>query len=365
MWTPGPFETRADARDATTSPTRSVVAAERQDEHLRDFNYADALVDLDPRGLSRATSCTTSTCARSTSKVRKSIAVRAGVLRRRLGALLRADDDRGGLRPAAITRSSSDSSPKRWSASPASSSASGCTPRTGRWSRACGSSATRRSWRKRARGARPSAARSIRPIWSTRAGKLMLLKLRQDWQAAAGRQVLAARVPRHAARPRHGAVLAAPAADARRRRRRRRAGVSDRSADAPLRIPVRRVRAPLRGDPEVLGSADRRLPEVRRPGQQAALVAGDSVQGIGLVHHRLRARREDRIGDAGSGKSDAKRRIKSASAKADERRPRAKSETKSEQERTQGRSQERLARPSRKSRRHGRAATATEAESLA
>ena len=39
--------------------------AERQDEHLRDYNYPDALVDLDSRGLSRATSCTTSTCGGS------------------------------------------------------------------------------------------------------------------------------------------------------------------------------------------------------------------------------------------------------------------------------------------------------------
>ena len=37
------------------------------------------------------------------SKVRKSTHVRAGLVRRRLGALLRADDDRGRLRPAAIT----------------------------------------------------------------------------------------------------------------------------------------------------------------------------------------------------------------------------------------------------------------------
>ena len=41
-------------------------------------------------------------------------------------------------------------------------------------------------------------------------GKLMLLKLRQDYKAAAGQGVLAAHVPRHAARQRHRAVLAAP-----------------------------------------------------------------------------------------------------------------------------------------------------------
>ena len=51
-------------------------------------------------------------------------------------------------------------------------------------------------------------------------GKLMLLKLRQDYKAAAGQVVLAANVSRHAARPGHRAVLAASPADARRRRRR-------------------------------------------------------------------------------------------------------------------------------------------------
>ena len=38
-----------------------------------------------------------------------------------------------------------------------------------------------------ARGARPSAARSIRPISSTRVGKLMLLKLRQDYKQQQGK----------------------------------------------------------------------------------------------------------------------------------------------------------------------------------
>ena len=52
------------------------------------------------------------------------------------------------------------------------------------------------------------------------AGKLMLLKLRQRLQAAAGQGVLAAHVSRHAARQRHRALLAPSSADARRRQRR-------------------------------------------------------------------------------------------------------------------------------------------------
>ena len=65
-----------------------------------------------------------------------------------------------------------------------------------------------------AAAAKPSAARSIRPISSTRVGKLMLLKLRQDYKAAAGQVILAAIVSRHAARPGHRAVLAPSSADA-------------------------------------------------------------------------------------------------------------------------------------------------------
>ncbi len=49
-------------------------------------------------------------------------------------------------------------------------------------------------------------------------GKLMLLKLRQDVKQAQGKSFSLRTFPRHAARQRHRALLAAPAADARRRR---------------------------------------------------------------------------------------------------------------------------------------------------
>ncbi len=48
-------------------------------------------------------------------------------------------------------------------------------------------------------------------------GKLMLLKLRQDYKQQQGKSFSLRVVPRHAARAGHRAVLAAPAADARRR----------------------------------------------------------------------------------------------------------------------------------------------------
>ena len=52
------------------------------------------------------------------------------------------------------------------------------------------------------------------------AGKLMILKLREDYKAHAGDEVLVARLPRRAARQRHRADLAPPRADARRAERR-------------------------------------------------------------------------------------------------------------------------------------------------
>ena len=54
------------------------------------------------------------------------------------------------------------------------------------------------------------------------AGKLMLLKLREDYKAQVGAEVLAARLPRHAVGKRHRADLAPPRADARSAKRRKR-----------------------------------------------------------------------------------------------------------------------------------------------
>ena len=117
-------------------------------------------------------------------------------------------------------------------------------------------------------------------------GKLMLLKLRHDWQEEQhGKTTL---------RAFHDAFLAQGSAPfpALRRLMLDHAPATSWSnrANASVRISMRPVCAPLRGHPEVLGPPHRRVPEVRRGGAQAAVVAGDSVQGVGLVHHRLRAR---------------------------------------------------------------------------
>src|SRR5688500_7228812 len=65
--------------------------------------------------------------------------------------------------------------------------------------------------------------------------------------------------------------------------------------NAPLRIPVRIVPEGHRADPEVFGSADGDMPGVRRNREEAAVVAGVSIQGHWLVHHRLRAQILERL----------------------------------------------------------------------
>ena len=63
----------------------------------------------------------------------------------------------------------------------------------------------------------------------------------------------------------------------------------NKNEDAPLRIRVRSLQDAFRADPEVLGSESRRLPVLRqRSNPPDALVSRDPVQGIGVLHHRLR-----------------------------------------------------------------------------
>ena len=165
---------------------------ERQDEHLRDYNYPDALVDLDSRGVSRALPALPAPAPGRIEGAQVDH-VRAGVVRRRLGALLRADDDRGRLRPAAITASSSASSPKR-------------SIRLARFIVCIKLHAEDMSVEQGVRffrdeafmeeaSARREAERgTFDPTYLVYSvGKLMLLKLRQDYKAAAGQGVLAAR----------------------------------------------------------------------------------------------------------------------------------------------------------------------------
>ena len=167
-----------DARPFEQKPSRAFYyltdvdpswPADRQDEHLRDFNYptlwAISIHEVYPGHFLHY-----QYLRRVESKVRKSILfspasfvegwahyceqmmVEAGFRRNdpafKLGAARRGADPARPLHrrhPAARAR-------------------------TGRSSRASASSATKRFWRKPARAAKPSAARSIRPILSIRSG---------------------------------------------------------------------------------------------------------------------------------------------------------------------------------------------------
>ena len=192
MWTPGPFETKPARAYYYLTDVDRTWTPERQDEHLRDFNYP-TLWSISMHEVYPGHFLHYQHLRQVESKVRKSIFFAPASFVEGWAHYCEQMMVEAGFGAERSRRSSSGSCRRRSSVSRASSSASGCTPRTCRSSRACASSATRRSSRRRARGARPSAARSTRPTSSTRAGKLMLLKLRRDYKAAAGRRLLAAR----------------------------------------------------------------------------------------------------------------------------------------------------------------------------
>ena len=93
MWTPGPFESRPVRAFYYITDVDPAWPPERQDEHLRDFNYGALWVDFDPRGLSRPLPALPAPAPGrvDAAQVDPLLVVR---VRRRLGALLRADDDR-------------------------------------------------------------------------------------------------------------------------------------------------------------------------------------------------------------------------------------------------------------------------------
>ena len=139
------------------------------------------------------------------------------------------------------------------------------------------------------------------------AGKLMLLKLRQDYKQQQGKAF--------SLRTFHDTLLGNGTApfwlhrqlmlgDDRRRRDRIKPTM-------PLRIPVRRVRSPLRDDSEVFRSAGR---DVSRSAaarfSKLISASGVSAQGERLVHHRLRAE-----GSSGARRTRARRRNPKESGK--------------------------------------------------
>ncbi len=97
MWTPGPVRNQADARLLLPDRRRPVVAGGSPARIPARLQLPDVVVDLDPRGLPRSLPALPAP-AKGRVEGAQVDHVRAGVVRGRLGTLLRADDDRGRLR---------------------------------------------------------------------------------------------------------------------------------------------------------------------------------------------------------------------------------------------------------------------------
>ena len=236
-------------------------------------------------------------------------------VRRRLGALLRADDDRGGS-ARTITRVKLGQL--------AESLIRLCRLIVGirlhcedcRSSRASGCSARRRSWRRPAPAARRSAGRSIPAYVLYTAGKLMVLKLREDYKAQAGRHTHCAgfttRCSRNGTVPLwlHRALMLGCA-----KRRHARIG----RIHAPLRISMRgnavTASRRFRSSPTL---RRRRARSAGRAGRQAAVLARHPVQGTGWYITDYAKKSGTDAGKTGSGeKSDGGSSSSASESKAD------------------------------------------------
>ncbi len=94
MWVPGPFEQKPSRAYYYLTDADPSWPRRAPEEHLRDFNYP-TLWSISIHEVYPGHFLHFQHLRRVESKVRKSIDVRAGVVRRGLGALLRADDGRG------------------------------------------------------------------------------------------------------------------------------------------------------------------------------------------------------------------------------------------------------------------------------
>ena len=103
LWCPGPFETRPVRAFYYLTDADPVLAGRPPGAAPARFQPADALVDLDARGVSGALPALPAPAARRLASPQEPDA-RADVSGRRLGALRRADDDRGRLRSGTGTR---------------------------------------------------------------------------------------------------------------------------------------------------------------------------------------------------------------------------------------------------------------------
>ena len=216
MWTPGPFETKPSrAYYYLTDVERgwSARAAGRAPARLQ---LRHALVHLDPRGVSRPLPAVPAPAPGGVEGAQVDL-LRAGDLRRRLGALLRADDAGGGLRPEGSARPARTAAGSAHPPRALRRRRSGCTPRICRSSRACGCSASD-AFLEEANARREAERGTFDPTYLVYSvGKLMLQKLRQDVKT---RRATASRCARSTTRcSKQGAApfCAASPADARRR----------------------------------------------------------------------------------------------------------------------------------------------------
>ena len=94
VWAPGPFEPRPLPSYYYVTDADPSWSAKRAEEHLRDLNVATPVVGVGARGVSRPPASIPPS-ASDRAQGPQVDSVRPGVVHRGLGALLRADDDRG------------------------------------------------------------------------------------------------------------------------------------------------------------------------------------------------------------------------------------------------------------------------------
>ena len=271
---------RARCAPTTTSPTPTRRGrAERQEEHLRDFNYG-ALWAISIHEVYPGHFLHYQHLRQIESTLRKSILFAPTVDGRGLGALRRADDGGGGVPPAGSRHPARAARRGAHPSRAASSSASGCTAED--LSVEQGVRFFRdEAYLEEASARREAERGTFDPSYVVYAlGKLMVLKLREDDKAAAGRGVLAAGF--------HDALLGNGTVPLWLHRQLMLGENNGTDARVGTTMPlyeyrVRRLRTAVSRDPEILRSAARRLSALRQgPGRKLLSSPAIQFKGSGL-----------------------------------------------------------------------------------
>ena len=275
MWTPGPFERKPTRAYYYLTDVDPSWPAERQDEHLRDFNYP-TLWSISIHEVYPGHFLHYQHLRQVESKVRKSILFSLDLVRRRLGALLRADDDRGRLPAATITRVRLGQLAEalirlcRFIVGIRLHSEDMSVEQGVRFFRD-------EAFLEEASARREAERGTFDPTYLVyTAGKLMLLKLRRGLQGAAGRAFSLRAFHDTLLAQRHRAVLAASRADARRRQNGDDARIGQ-VTHAPLRIQCDACGHRFEKIQKFSDPPRRRVPEVRR-GPVHKLMSSPAIQ---------------------------------------------------------------------------------------